>query len=187
MVWSEVERPKHVALAEFSPGEVARITGLSTNLQRVWRRRGHLPARSAGYASFDARDLAALAVRHDLTRMGFAPPDTVEIGRMAAKTVLYFALLSSRGASCVQGEFVGEMIKHQAIDQALAIVITEVIDPRRYVLITDPPAWEFVDDAAAALSQERCSALLILDLALIGQRLVARNTKPLFLIDVASQ
>lgn len=187
MDWREIQGVGRVALGQFSPGEVASITGLSADLQRVWRRRGHLPARSGSHASFDARDVAAIAVRHDLTRMGFAPPDTVEIGRLSAPIVLYFALLSSDGAAHLQGGFkrIAEITQRLIDDETLAMLISEVRKPRRYVLITEPPAWEFVDDAAATLSEERFPAMLVLDLALIGQRLVTQNPKPLFLIDVA--
>jgi len=187
MDWREIQGIGRVALGQFSPGEVAGITGLSADLQRVWRRRGHLPARTGSHASFDARDVAALAVRHDLARMGFAPPDTVEIGRLAAPIVLYFALLSSDGAAHLQGRFkrIAQITQRLTDDEKLAMVISEVRKPWRYVLITDPPAWEFVGDAAATLSEERFPAMLVLDLALIGQRLVIENPKPLFLIDVA--
>lgn len=119
--------------------------------------------------------------------MGFAPPDTVEIGRLSAPIVLYFALLSSDGAAHLQGGFkrIAEITQRLTDDERLAMLISEVREPRHYVLITEPPAWEFVDDAAATLSEESFPAMLVLDLALIGQRLVTQNPKPLFLIDVA--
>lgn len=187
MDWREIRGVGRVALGQFSPREVASMTGLSTELQRVWRRRGHLPARSGSHARFDARDVAAIAVRHDLTRMGFAPPDTVEIGRLSASIVLYFALLSSDGAAYFQGSFkrIAEITQRLVDDSEMAMLIAEVTEERRYILISDPPAWEFVDDAAAVLSDERYTAMLLLDLAMIGRRLIADNPKPLFLIDVA--
>lgn len=56
MDWRKIQSVGRVALNQFSPEEVARMTGLSVELRRVWWRRGHLPARSESRASFDARE-----------------------------------------------------------------------------------------------------------------------------------
>ena len=65
------------------------------------------------------------------------------------------------------------------------MLVAEVTNERRYILSSDPPALEFVEDAPAVLSTERFSAMLVLDLAVIGRKLVADSPKPLFLIEVA--
>ena len=186
MDWQDIDGVGRVALNQFSPKEVAAATGLSTELQRVWRRRGHLPSCGEGRASFDSSEVAAIAVRHDLTRFGFAPPETIEIGRLAGPIVLYFSLLNSAGAANLRGELkrVAEISQRFAQDDQLARLIACVQRPRRFVFSTHPPELDFLDDAASTLSDERFPAMLVLDLAVIGRRLVADNPKPLFLIDM---
>lgn len=187
MDWQDIDGVGRVALNHFSAKEVAAATGLSTELQRVWRRRGHLPSCGEGRASFDSNEVATIAVRHDLTRFGFSPPETIEIGRLSGPIVLYFALLTSAGAANLRGDLkrVADISQRFAQDDEMARIIARVQRPRRFLFSSHPPELDFVDDAAATLSEERFPAMLILDLALIGQRLVTQNTKPLFLIDVA--
>ena len=187
MDWRDIDGVGRVALNHFSAKEVAAATGLSTELQRVWRRRGHLPACGEGRASFDSSEVAAIAIRHDLTRFGFAPSDTFEIGRLAAPIVLYFALLTSAGAAHLSGGFkrLAEISQQFSQDDKIAELISGVLQPRRYLWSDNPPALDFVDDAASNLSDEHYPAMLVIDLAVIGRRLVTDNPKPLFLIDVA--
>lgn len=187
MDWQDIDGVGRVALNHFSAKEVAAATGLSTELQRVWRRRGHLPSCGEGRASFDSNEVAAIAVRHDLTRFGFAPPETIEIGRLAGPIVLYFALLTSDGAANLSGGLkrIAEISQRFAQDDRIAELISGVQRPKRFIWSSNPPELDFVDDAASNLSEERFPVMLVLDLALIGQRLVTQNPKPLFLIDVA--
>jgi len=188
MDWRDIKGMGRVGLNDFSPGDVAAMTGLSTDLQRVWRRRGHLPARSESRASFDARDVAAIAVRHELARMGFSPPDTVEIGIKAAPLVLFYALLSGDGAADLRGGLkrLAEIAERFAQDEKVAKSISGVDHPYRYLWSSSPPMIEFVDDACAMLSADRFSAMLVLDLAVIGHQLVANSPKALFTIEVPS-
>lgn len=186
MDWQDIAGVGRVTMSRFSAKEVDATTGLSTELQRVWRRRGHLPSCGEGRASFDSNEVAAIAVRHELARFGFAPSDTIEVGRLACPIVLYFALLTSAGAINLRGDRkrVAEVSQRFAQDDEMARAIARVQWPRRYLCSSDPPALDFVDDAATVLSDERFPAMFVLDLALIGQRLVAQNAKPLFFVDV---
>jgi hypothetical protein len=59
---------------------LAAATALSPDLQRVWRRRGHFPARSKSQAVFDPIDVAEISVRYELSKMGVAPTDTAGVG-----------------------------------------------------------------------------------------------------------
>ncbi len=186
MDWQDIAGVGRVTMSRFSAKEVDATTGLSTELQRVWRRRGHLPSCGEGRASFDSSEVAAIAVRHELTRFGFAPHETIEIGRLAGPLVLYFALLTSAGAVNLRGDLklVAGLSQRFAQDDEIARRVAGVQCPRRFICSSHPPEIDFVDDASAILSEERFPAMLIVDLALIGQRLVTQNTKPLFLIDI---
>lgn len=185
--WRDIDEVGRVAPNHFTPGEVAAMSGLSQDLQRVWRRRGHLPPRAEGHATFDARDVAGIAVRHELARLGLAPVDTAKYGIEAAPIVLYFALLSSDGAADLRGGLkrIAKVAQRLANDDHVAKLISEVERPHRYIWSASPPTLEFADDFGAILLAESFPAMLVLDLAVIGRRLVANNPKPLFLIDVA--
>lgn len=188
MDWRDIEGVGRVAFNQFSPSEVASITGLSTDLQRVWRRRGHLSACENARASFDASELAEIAVRYDLSRFGFAPPETTNIGKSAFPIVLYFALLTNTGAADLRGGFkrIAMTAKRFSNDDEMARLISGVEDTPRYLRSIDPPKLGLLHDACASLSEENSSAMLLVDLAIIGQRLVRNNPKPLFLIDIGS-
>lgn len=66
----------------------------------------------------------------------------------------------------------------------MARLISGVQDVPRYLRSIDPPKLELLHDVCASLSEEHSPAMLVIDLALIGQRLVRDNPKPLFLIDM---
>ena len=64
----------HLHLTEFSAGDVERVTGLSTGLQRDWRRRGYLPTPEEGArAKFNVFTLSQLWVMQMLSEHGIGP------------------------------------------------------------------------------------------------------------------
>ncbi|MER9133966.1 hypothetical protein [Mesorhizobium sp. M0768] len=81
-----------------SPAELEDASGLSTELQRVWRRRGQLSDRQGTHARFTAQEAAAVAVAVALTKQGFMPGNAVVMGKTHAALVLRLALL--RGGMC---------------------------------------------------------------------------------------
>lgn len=58
--------------ALFTPAETERITGLSVNMQRDWRKRGFLNS-APGHARFDAFEVADIAVMQALAKAGIGP------------------------------------------------------------------------------------------------------------------
>lgn len=186
MEWSEVRGVGRVAFNVFSPGELEAATGLTADLQRVWRRRGHLPAREGARSSFDAREAAAIAVRLELARFGVAPSETMELGEAAAATVLHSALLSRSSAAEVRGAFdrVAQVAASFVEDDRIATAVTGADGGGRYLWGQMPSQFEFAKDIAPIISEDRIAAMLVLDLTVIGIRLADRAPKPLFLIDV---
>jgi len=186
MEWINVEGVGRVALNAFSPGELEAATGLTADMQRVWRRRGHLPARDGGRASFDAREAAAIAVRLELARFGVPPSDTIDVGDRAAVAVLHSALLSRSRTAELRGPLadVARVATRLADDDRLADSITGSNGSGRYLWASSPSKLEFIDDFATMVSEERFAAMLVLDLTVIGVHLADQASKPLFLIDV---
>jgi hypothetical protein len=187
MDWKSVKGVGNVALNEFTPAEVAAMTGLGADLQRVWRRRGQLLAPSEGQAGIDAEEVAAVAVRYSLSKFGFSPSDTILISREAAPHVLFYALLSDSGAADVRGPLkrIAEMASRFDEDERVAMAISGVSEAVTHLCSVGPPKVGFANDAAKMLAEERYPELLSVDLALIGHKLINATTKPLFLIDVS--
>jgi hypothetical protein len=189
MHWQDIEGVGRVAPNEFSPRELEIATGLTADLQRVWRRRGHLPARAASRASFDAYEVAAIAVRYELARRGIAPSETFPVGREAAPVVLYSALLSGHGAAELRGGFqrLAAVANEFSDNDRIAVLIAGTNAERRYLWTADPPAFSFVADIMSVIHEERFPGMIVIDLTVIGIELVAKAPKPLFLIDVADR
>jgi hypothetical protein len=188
MEWHRLEGGGKVAMNHFLPRELALASGLTTDLQRVWRRRGHLPERAEGFASFNSIDVAAIAVRYELSRMGIAPGDTARVGDEVARLVLYFALLSDDCVASVRGGLrrLTSMGSGYEEDDQLAQRIAGTTQRSRYLWTSEPPKLDLVDDIVPLLSSELYSAMLHLDLVVIGKRLAENSPKPLFLIDLKS-
>lgn len=83
--------PHQYTLTSFTPGEVEKITGLSTMMQRDWRRRGFLPT-AAGHARFDPFALAEIFVMKLLADRGVGPVHTKEVADICAIGILWHAL-----------------------------------------------------------------------------------------------
>jgi len=186
MDWTEVDGVGRVAMNSFSPRELEVATGLTADLQRVWRRRGHLPARDGGRASFDAREAAAIAARLELARFGVPPSDTISVGELVAGTILHSALLARSRAAEVRGPFsdMARVAASFADDDRLARAITGADCGGRYLWAQSPSQIKIINDVASLISEERFAAMLIVDLTVIGIQLADRAPKPLFLIDV---
>src|SRR3546814_17287535 len=69
---------------EFSPAEAAEITGVSTALQRDWRRRGILPENADGkWTRWDLNDIIKLSVMKLLSDAGIDVSKTSIVSQIA--------------------------------------------------------------------------------------------------------
>lgn len=80
-------------LAEFTPGEAARISGVSATLQRDWRRRGYL-RKEAGQARFTSFDVAELMALNALAARSIGPQQATMVAKPCAVGILHAALSS---------------------------------------------------------------------------------------------
>ncbi|RUV04138.1 hypothetical protein EOB36_03660 [Mesorhizobium sp. M6A.T.Cr.TU.017.01.1.1] len=129
-----------ISLATLSPSELEAASGLSTELQRVWRRRGQLSDRQGTHARFTAQEAAAVAVAVALTKQGFMPGDAVVMGKTHAALVLRLALL--RGGMCeVIGSKDGVKEFRAIFDNDVKMVATlvgdETQEPLRFLFSLD--------------------------------------------------
>ena len=172
---------------EFTPGEVARITGLSASLQRVWRKRGHIVFGDRATARFNSRDVAELFVRYQLSLLGTPPGESEDIGCLAAQIVLWFALLHSDGAAEVTGipEHVEWFTEEFQRNDTFVHHMTGKPVVKRYLFRPPGGKLVFVDDVRLILNEEAHFALACVDLGAIGFHLAEEARKPLFNIDAS--
>jgi hypothetical protein len=76
----------------FSAGEAEVITGVSTTLQRDWRRHGYLPESGGRRARFTVRDLAHLLIIKCVADVGDGPGRGARLAKKAAAIVETIAL-----------------------------------------------------------------------------------------------
>lgn len=75
----------------FSPREAERITGISVDQQRDYRRHGYLP-KVDGHARFDAYDLAKLYFVKAMADRGVGPRTSFKNAEVCATGIVHFAL-----------------------------------------------------------------------------------------------
>jgi len=73
---------------EYSPSEVARVTGVSTALQRDWRRRGVIKGRSDGWNKYDLSDVIRMTVMRAFTQSGISLDTANSVSSLAVLPVI---------------------------------------------------------------------------------------------------
>jgi hypothetical protein len=173
--------------SSFSAAEVAAITGMPLNLQRVWRSRGQLPGGIGKQARFSSQDVAEILVRHHLALNGIPPSESDVIGRDAARQVLCFALMDSGGACEVLG--LADHAQHFLqlfMDKAeLAQELAGVSSIAQYLWRCEGGELMLVSDLANITDERRAISGSFVDLEVAADQLVERAGRPLFSINVS--
>lgn len=116
---------------KFSPKEAAEISGVSTSLQRDWRRRGFLTSDNPdGWASFSAEDIIRMTVMRSLSRSGLSLDAAETVSSMSVLPVL--ATLS-RWAS-----FVGDPIPSEEQEEIQSNAIAGVSEEEQFSFVALP-------------------------------------------------
>ncbi|MCF2514544.1 helix-turn-helix domain-containing protein [Sphingomonas sp. G124] len=167
--------------AEYSPGELQRISGLTTDLQRVWRRRGQLvPHRKSGHAKFSPLEVVEITIRYALSKLGI-PPGECELDLFDAFSgALFHALLNVDGACEVFGpsEDVDSFLADFAESGRIAHYLAGSPSAANYLVVNEAHEVRIVDDPQYVFDKTD-PFLLVVDLELIGGRLVERGRKPI--------
>lgn len=175
-----------VKQAHFTPSELAAITGLSPEMQRVWRRRGQLPEGVGSPARFNATDAAELIVRYQLSRYGVSPSESADAGKRAAPLVLWFALLDADGACEVIGSEADVLSFLERFQEGhdLAAGLAGAATRARYVWRADGDELEFVSDLQDAGEAGEFLSGFFIDLSHAGTRLAAVAGRPLMTVEL---
>ncbi|MCC1494948.1 MerR family transcriptional regulator [Cognatishimia sp. F0-27] len=73
---------------EYSPSEVARVSGVSTSLQRDWRRRGVIQGRADGWNKYDLADVIRMTVMRAFTQSGISLETAESVSSLAVLPVM---------------------------------------------------------------------------------------------------
>lgn len=117
-------------LSEFGASEVSRITGVSPELQRDWRRRGILAIHSEGPARFYTPHLAQMLVRRELQLVGIPLTASIANGLIGSISVEAFACAES-GAI----EFDHDVPSDVRVEATKLIAVPSVA----YLVVRNPP------------------------------------------------
>ena len=176
------------SLATFSPASAEDVAGVEPDLQRKWRRRGHLPASEGdGHARFNCFDLAHLLALRLLSERGSGPLLAREPATGCAAAIAFHALSwpnAWEGADLarVPGRTWGD--KSQLLRAALfGAAGIEPVPARYFAWWTSGPfSFEASLDAAfndGVSSDERFAGVVhTLDLEAVASSFVGRAGRP---------
>lgn len=179
--------PPHV-FAEFTPAELAEMTGLSAELQRVWIRRGQLSASRGRPLRYDAREAAEIFIRLELSRLGVSPSESAEWGRKAMPSVFWKALLAEGTGSC---EVIGPQsdvdafLHRVADDTRWADQLAGVSNaPAQYLFRADQGLWDLARSPDTMEVEGERLVVLYINLYTAGQLLAERAKRPLITFEL---
>lgn len=174
----------NISIRELTPGAVARCTGLSQALQRVWRKRGHVGASPSGAAKFDVSEAMGIFVRQQLSKFGVPPSKSVSIGDRAGRTAMYFALLNVSGACEVfgsQSDVEDFLTAYEDTDE-IAKFLSGADATSRFLWRGESGIFLFESDIQKAFDREKTVAVSIVDLMVLGTRFGNLAESPLFTV-----
>ena len=180
-----------ISLVEFTPAEIGRASGLSVDLQRVWRRRGQLPDRQGHHARFNVFDVASIMVRYALSRRGVTPTDSIDLGTLAAPSVVWCALMHADGVCEVRGE-PGVVEEFEAAYFEDATLINRLAgvsqgDVYRYLVAFDGESPVLDNDIGLMIEGAGAESGFFISLDILGMRLVDRIGKPLMVVQIGPE
>lgn len=172
-----------ITYAEYSPGDLERISGLSTDMQRVWRRRGQLPRLQSGHARFSISEVIEITFRYALSKAGI-PPSEVNIDLSGATCAAKFHAVFNHGGCEIIGpaDEVDLFLKVFAEDAGqLGSFLADNPPASNYMVLNEWHEARIVDDPYQLVHDSE-ELNLVFNLALVGGRLVERGRKPVLTV-----
>lgn len=171
---------------EFTPSEAANITGVSTDLQRDWRRRKVLPENEGGkWTRFSLSDIVQMSVLKAFSDSGFSVSSVGDCAHMAILPTL--ALLNDMpGAVVFEGDEISDRLK------ALATASHVGGAHGRYlVMAKDPDAseprtsrWDHLGGLDEYLAEHKAVHCTVLDCSLLARLIADRAGLPFVRVEV---
>lgn len=172
------------AFNEFSPAELAATTGLGIDMQRVWRKREHLPPSTSTRASFETREVLSIAVRYELSQLGVSPRFTEKAAAMSVPVVLASILMNCQRGVSLRGTIqqVARTTAAMANSTDVADRISEYDGRSRFLWTCSPPEFELIEDASFTMDRTDVVGHVTLNLEALGIKLAERTPKPFVII-----
>jgi hypothetical protein len=168
-----------VTEAIYTPAELEQISGLTTDMQRVWRRRGQIPSQGSGHARFTIHEVIEITIRYVLSKIGIPPS---EIRLDLAKAIIAtkaFAVFNYGGCEVVgPADEVDNFLREFSDDNGeLGIYLAGSPKELHYLVLNEWHETRIVDDPAKLVPDTE-EFLMVFNLALFGNRLTDRGGKP---------
>lgn len=173
-------------LTEFTPGEAEKITGVSTAMQRDWRRREFLPS-NKGHARFDLFDLAEMMFLQAMSDRGIGPQRSKPLAAITGRGIAFGALMC-------QAAYEGDLAPGSDMTRAIDAIgktardkdAARVISGRYLIVWADgKETWHVnvqkaIDDLPEKQKWKKLTGpVLVLDQWAMGAALVQRAGRPL--------
>ncbi|HEV2082790.1 MAG TPA: MerR family transcriptional regulator [Brevundimonas sp.] len=161
-----------IMYTQFSAADAARITGVSQDEQRDWRKRGFLPPIDGGKAKFDVKLLAGMLAAKKLQGLGIAPTTGWALARSCG-AMIYTRIMNRRhGVLDLQELARGPLVQTSGQSDVMA----------RWAIADDERTWGYADDAAS-LADQIGAASAVLDLDRLARELVQDARRPVASIE----
>jgi hypothetical protein len=182
-----------ITLAVYTPADLERISGLRTDMQRVWRRRGQLPTLGSGHARFSIQEVVEITFRYAMSKIGIPPSELKLDLAEATRAAKVHAVFAHGGCEVIgPAEVIDTFISNFAEDDGrLGISLIEGRDanslkPSSYMVLDEWHEPRIVDDPEG-LIRGTDELSIVFNLALIGARLVERGRKPVLTVRFPDQ
>jgi hypothetical protein len=171
--------------AVYTPADLERISGLRTDMQRVWRRRGQLPALGSGHARFTISETVEITIRYALSKIGISPSELhLDLGD-ATRAAMAHAIFTHGGCEVIGPSEDVDAFLCQFAEDSGELGLSLVGNPERlhYLVVNEWHETRMVDDPEHLIS-DKDELNIVFNLPLIGARLVERGRKPVVTIRV---
>jgi hypothetical protein len=168
-----------ITQAIYTPAELEQISGLSTDMQRVWRRRGQLPSQGSGHARFSIAEVIEITLRYALSKIGIPPSEMNLDLAKATSAAMAFATLGHGGCEIIgPADDVDRFLLEFSEDNGeLGVYLADSPKEFHYLVLNEWHESRIVDDPTDLVpTTEEVS--IIFNLELVGNRLVERGRKP---------
>ncbi|MBX3531699.1 MAG: hypothetical protein KF849_13910 [Rhizobiaceae bacterium] len=177
---------------ELTPSELEAASGLTTEMQRVWRSRGQLQKEKRSHARYSLRETAVLLLAYEVTRWGIAPTEAIKIGKRYGPSIIQLALFNVEGTCEIHGERVHvetlrNMLTEDSAEYIFRILAQNEIDSPPRCLISSDRSVPQAEFEYPHQDEDSSVSLQIINLVNAGIQLAVRIGRPLVKVEIGQR